>query len=150
MARRLPVFILLTSLKESRPRRARQPELSLGRANTGNHESSMKSSGNRPAKHFSVNDRVSMNTRALFQTRSRQRSAEYRLILRTLIAAIVTIGLFGCANGVEQSDEVHREDSMASRLSPERCATGAQIDEAVAMSGPDGGYLIQPREFRAS
>jgi polysaccharide export outer membrane protein len=65
------------------------------------------------------------------------------MISRTLIAAIVTITLFGCGDRIER-DDVRAANSMSSRLSPQRCAAGAQIDEAAAMSGPDGSYLIQP------
>jgi polysaccharide export outer membrane protein len=60
-----------------------------------------------------------------------------------LIAAIVTIALAGCAGKSDDSDS-GASKRASSHLSPEQCAAGAQIDEAAAMSGPDGGYLIQP------
>jgi polysaccharide biosynthesis/export protein len=105
--------------------------------------SSMKWSSARPAKHFVMNDRFPTNTGTPFVSRSGQRASDYQMISRTLIAAIVTIALFGCADGVEQSD-VRATNGMTSRLSPQSCAVGAQIDEAAAMSAPDGSYLIQP------
>jgi polysaccharide export outer membrane protein len=68
----------------------------------------------------------------------------WRTTARALIAAIVTITLLGCSEGTDENSDVRAANRATSRLSPEQCAAGAQIDEAAAMSGPDGSYLIQP------
>jgi protein involved in polysaccharide export with SLBB domain len=55
----------------------------------------------------------------------------------------VTITLAGCAENPAQSDR-RGSTTAAPHLTPEQCAASAEIDEAAAMSGPDGSYLIQP------
>jgi polysaccharide export outer membrane protein len=62
--------------------------------------------------------------------------------LAALVAAIVMALFLGCSTR-DESDTVARNAS-SSRFSPQQCAAGAQIDDAAAMSGPDGSYLIQP------
>ena len=66
-----------------------------------------------------------------------------RVYVGLLIAAIVTIALFGCAGKSDQS-EINATKRASSHLSPEQCIAGAEIDETAAMSDPNGNYLIQP------
>lgn len=76
-------------------------------------------------------------------SRFTSRAFNWRTVNGALIAAIVTIALAGCSENPEQSDR-RASTTATSRLTPEQCAAGAAIDEAAAMSGPDGSYLIQP------
>ncbi len=57
---------------------------------------------------------------------------------------LLSVALFSCSKSAEQSD-AHASDNLhSSRLSPEQCAAGSQIQQVAAMSAPDGSYLIQP------
>lgn len=66
--------------------------------------------------------------------------------VRALVAAIVTIALIGCSseNAAHNDQRVLAQANASTRLSPEQCIAGAQIDEAAATGGPDDQYLIQP------
>jgi protein involved in polysaccharide export with SLBB domain len=59
------------------------------------------------------------------------------------MAMIMTILLVGCSGQANRSDEEVAKSAKTTHLSPEQCNTGAQIDQAAAMVGPDGSYLIQ-------
>jgi polysaccharide export outer membrane protein len=63
---------------------------------------------------------------------------------RALVWVFFLTALFwGCStSSPEQSDRPTAHSTA--RLSPEQCAAGGQIDEAAAMTAPDGSYLIQP------
>jgi protein involved in polysaccharide export with SLBB domain len=54
----------------------------------------------------------------------------------------MSIMLYGCSS---RSADIEKRSAIgATRLSPEQCMAGAQIDEAATISAPDGSYLIQP------
>jgi protein involved in polysaccharide export with SLBB domain len=90
-----------------------------------------------------MNDWFPTRMKTLVRRELRLSAPNWRTAARALIAAIVTIALLGCSEGTDDAD-VRVANRATSRLSPEQCAAGAQIDEAAAMSGPDGSYLIQP------
>lgn len=67
-------------------------------------------------------------------------------VIGPLLVVLVAIALVGCSQNAAQTDQ-RAATEVSTRLSPEQCLAGAQIDEAAATAGPDDRYLIQPGDI---
>lgn len=77
-------------------------------------------------------------------TLGRTRISGWKGLTTSAILLLSAFALCSCSKNAAQSDSQVANNVHSSRLSPEQCAAGAEIQQVSTMSAPDGSYLIQP------
>lgn len=75
--------------------------------------------------------------------RSRWRNRA-RLGVRLVILSGLLVATYSCSSRTKVEGDHSSNDLRSSRLSPDQCAAGAQIQRAAEVTNSESGYLIQP------